>query len=425
MFGLLQKIQYGIFSAFWHILVFLPAWVLSIVQALVEFIAVKLPLYLLFGGEEINFNSTVFIRYGSFALICVFIMIGILLYKFIQARKSDEAVLSFKDTLIRSLYAIFLMIGIPLIIWFINMVFSVFYLAIKQLLSGDGPSNLASYLLKSLTPKFCSSSGTEEWNKNLANFHAISFSNWKQMETSGILLIIEIFVSIVAILYVMVGVMIRVIKTTTYEFSYFLFLPFAISKAVGNEGMSLKKWWAKYLECVLSLLIILIALIVFGILISVIFEFTPKLLKDITQGFDYLPTQFVSPILSIGLIIGSALGVESGITRIMYFFELDAFAQGTKSIKLKKDKKDKDKEKSETKIENKQQGVSNSKNSLLDKNNQRTNSSKGMNSNPLNKQKDNANSDKVANKVAGPIKALLPALAAVKALAQKAKEKGA
>ncbi|MGV2393508.1 UNVERIFIED_CONTAM: hypothetical protein O8I53_11465 [Campylobacter lari] len=93
---------------------------------------------------------------------------------------------------------------------------------------------------------------------------------------------------------------------------------------------------AKFMEAVLTTFIVLICLLLFIFLIETTFIQTPKLVDEIIKDPNKESLKdIVSSILSIGILVGMTLGLEAMVTRLMYFFNLDEFAESAK-IKFKK-----------------------------------------------------------------------------------------
>ncbi|MBU4690646.1 hypothetical protein KQ874_03005 [Mycoplasma sp. ES3157-GEN-MYC] len=339
MFGLLQTIAYGIFCAFWYVLVYMPAWILHIVSMTLEFIALKLPIYLIFGGYEINFSSPFFTKFIIISFLCVIFVIGIVFYKFLKASKSPEAQLNFKDSIKRAMLAFILIFGIPILIWVISIFVVILYDFTKTALGLDSNTTLSNYIFKVLEPKFKYPQYHTEWISTQNTFQPITKNAFIALDTNFLLLIIELFVSIIAILWVIINLFLRVIKTTSYQFIYFLWLPPAITQAISDNGISLKNWFKKYTECALSTFIILICLILFGFLIEITFEQLPKLIVEIISSSQLQAlTEPISTIASILILIGMTFGMENMTTKIMEFFNLHEFAQPPVKLKVPKNK---------------------------------------------------------------------------------------
>ncbi|MGV2393884.1 UNVERIFIED_CONTAM: hypothetical protein O8I53_13590 [Campylobacter lari] len=82
--------------------------------------------------------------------------------------------------------------------------------------------------------------------------------------------------------------------------------------------------------------IVLICLLLFLFLTEATFSQVPKLISEIIKDDSFESIKdMTSAILSIGILVGMTFGVEAMVTRLMYFFNLDEFAE-SKKIKFKK-----------------------------------------------------------------------------------------
>ncbi|MBU4690055.1 hypothetical protein KQ873_03335 [Mycoplasma zalophidermidis] len=360
---LINKIAYGIFSALWYILVFLPGWVLHIIHTTVEFIALKLPIFILFGGYTIDFNSIFLYRFLTIMCISIVFVIGIVMYRLFQAHKSSENILLFKDSFKRAVVAVLLMLGIPIGIW-LMMIFSIILFDfIKSVMINNPHETISNFIFKVLEPSWeNASSGHRAWVNVQNNFQALSFSDWKNMKGSSILLVIKLSLSLLAILWAIMQLFLRVVKIAAFEFVYLLWLPMSVAQGVNDNGETLKKWFAKFTECILSSFIILICLLLFLFLVDSAFIQVPKLLSEIIKldGLESIKNT-VSSILSVSILIGMSFGIESMVTRLMYFFNLVEFASSPK-LKFKKQNNNKQPKNSALSGKSSQKSISKSKN---------------------------------------------------------------
>ncbi|MCT4469966.1 Mbov_0396 family ICE element transmembrane protein [Mycoplasma sp. HS2188] len=360
---LINKIAYGIFSALWYILVFLPGWVLHIIHTTVEFIALKLPIFILFGGYTIDFNSIFLYRFLTIMCISIVFVIGIVMYRLFQAHKSSENILLFKDSFKRAVVAVLLMLGIPIGIW-LMMIFSIILFDfIKSVMINNPHETISNFIFKVLEPSWeNASSGHRAWVNVQNNFQALSFSDWKNMKGSSILLVIKLSLSLLAILWAIMQLFLRVVKIAAFEFVYLLWLPVSVAQGVNDNGETLKKWFAKFTECILSSFIILICLLLFLFLVDSAFIQVPKLLSEIIKidGLESIKNN-VSSILSVSILIGMSFGIESMVTRLMHFFNLDEFASSPK-LKFKKTANNKHTKNSALSGKSSQKSISKSKN---------------------------------------------------------------
>ncbi|QNM93320.1 hypothetical protein H9M94_03120 [Mycoplasma sp. Pen4] len=334
---LINSIGYAIFSGLWYILVFLPGWILHIIYTTLEFVALKLPIYILFGGYEINFSTGFFIRFFGIALICLFFVVGIVFYRFIQARKDVENQQLFKESIKRGTLSFLMVVGIPILMWLMMIFFVIIYQLVKNSIFNQDTS-LSQYIFKVLEPKWTETSeGHKAWIQVQNTFQPLSYNEWFYIDGSGILLIIKLAIAIFAIVVVIFGLFIRVIKAIAYEFVYFLWLPVAITQGTNDAGETLKKWFAKFTESVLSIFIILICLLLYIMLLQTTFEQVPSLIDEILgDNSTALSGEWTTSILSIAIILGMTYGINGMITRLMYFFNLDQFAES--SIRLRRNK---------------------------------------------------------------------------------------
>ncbi|WP_408633473.1 Mbov_0396 family ICE element transmembrane protein [Mycoplasmopsis primatum] len=411
---------------FWYILVFPFAWLLKITFMAIEFLAFKLPMYLIFGGFEIRYDTVFMQKYLIFCAIGAAVMIGLVLFKFFKGQKSIEDQIEFKQAAKRTGVGIVLMIGIYTIIYFLIVTVMSIYELIKVYLIGED-ADLAAFILNVLSPEFIDSkAGKEQW-ATVAKTYIVNKDTFMNIKTGqSPLMIISLFVSFLALLYTMMGVFIRIVKTAIYEFYYILSAPVWIAKSVGDEGgETLKKWMNKTFECFLATLIILISLIMLLVIMEVISGSLTGIIKDFTQG--KISSGFVKPILAIGIMAGSCFAFNEMITRIMYFFNLDAYAKGVK-VPSKKGSKDKEKEKTtdkEKKTETKEtKSVSADKNKNDSKVKQPKENTKMANSN---KKGASGANGKGGDDTAGKLKQALltlisPALAKMAKMAQKMKK---
>ncbi|MBU4693233.1 MULTISPECIES: Mbov_0396 family ICE element transmembrane protein [unclassified Mycoplasma] len=377
---LINWVGWYIFTALWYIFIFLPIWVLHILHSTLEFIALKLPIYIIFGGYKINFQSTFFVRFFTIAVICLIAIVFILIYRLLKSSKSQQNQILLKDALKQTFISFILVIGIPMLIWLFMILFVLVYDAIKTSLILNSSDTIAKYIFKVIEPEWTNNSqGHNAWIQVQNTFNTLSYDDWFNLNSNGILLIIELFIAIIFILKVILNLFIRVVKIVAYQFVYLLWLPPAITQGLNDSGITLKKWLVKFTETILSLFIILIALLLFLFLLETTFKQTPILLDEIINDPSYSPyKKIISVILPTGILIGMSLGLENMIARIMYFFNLNDFAEAPK-IKFKKSKNAQQTNNNLINSYANQKNISNDKN-FLRKNNQIIISKKRQNS---------------------------------------------
>lgn len=369
---LLENVGWGIYTALWYILVFLPAWILHIIYSTLEFIALKLPIYILFGGYTIDFTSTFFIRFFTIMAISFAFIIGIIFYRLMQAKKDSENQLLFKESLKRGLLSLIIMIGIPILIWLLMVFFVIIYQFVKSALLNSSDTSITSFLFDVLEPKWENASqGHQAWITVKNTYKGLEFEDWRNLRSSSILLVIQLCLSFLAVIWVMLNLFLRVVKAVAFEFVYLLWLPPAVAQGTNDAGETLKKWFVKFIECVLTTFIVLVCLLLFLFLIETTFKQVPLLITDILGNPQYeLLKDIVSSILSIAILVGMTFGVDAMVTRLMYFFNLDQFAESPAKLKLKsKKQKETNKQNVKTKNAKDSKTISGEKN-VINKNNQ-------------------------------------------------------
>ncbi|VEU75294.1 Uncharacterised protein [Mycoplasmopsis maculosa] len=392
---LLDNVGYIIYSALWYILVFLPAWILHIVYSTLEFIALKLPIFILFGGYKIDFTSTFFIRFFTIMAISLILVFGIVMYRFFKAQKDKENQLLFKESLKRGFLSGLIMIGIPILIWLMMVFFTIIYQFIKSVLLNSQDNSITSFLFQTLEPSWENTSlGHQDWIAVKNTYLALNFKGYQNLRSSSILLILELCISFLAILWVMLNLFLRIVKIVAFEFIYLLWLPPAVAQGTNDAGETLKKWFTKFFECILSTFIILVVLILFLFLIETTFKQVPLLITDIIGDPKYeVLKDIVSAILSIGILIGMTFGIENMVTRLMFFFNLDQFAQGT-NIKLRKKANASNNNNKRSSKSNNQKGIQNDKNVLKKDNLSKTIATKNQ---KINNKNNNISSNKTSS----------------------------
>lgn len=334
---MINTIFYGVFSAFWYVFCYFPLMLLKLVINLLDLLAIKIPMFVLFGGQEFKWGSQTIIYYFLFAVLAIFIIFGIVFVKFILSFKNAERRFEFKMSFKYSIVACLMIVAMPVVIYGLHLFMILLYETTQQIFGKSQENNITAEIVRQLMPKFkdtLTSQGSQKWYTQVSQNFKINKELWITFaEGSSSLLIIETFISATSTLYVLFGLFVGVSKSTFNQFGLFTTLPTTIALGAKDGGQSLRKWIADYIKILLKTLILLVLLIVFRLYIEIANK-SSIALTNFLFNQDNTLNYLIKPLISITLIVGGALGYKSLINKILNQFNLEEFAS-KKSTKLK------------------------------------------------------------------------------------------
>ncbi|MBU4693430.1 hypothetical protein KQ878_00830 [Mycoplasma zalophidermidis] len=317
--NLLDGVYYGVFIAFWYLLVVLPLILLKAVLACYDLIAIALPQYILFGisltdSFEVARFPNMFLR---LLIISVFMYVMLLISSLIRLHfwKGENEPNPVSVALKYSFLATLWLIGIPIVLYIFNMLVG---LMIKLTLSGNEIS-LDRQLFNNLFAEGHLKGFTRaKWDSVYDNAFLIKDSDYKELAWGqGIQIIfLGCLISCSTLIPLVLGLL-TVVQKIFQQFFLFIISPFVASSAIADDGKRLKLWGQMYFGKGFAIISLAVGVQILSAFLN--------------QSFNWVSSLNINFFIRILLILGVSVG--GAVASMGISSEVAAFVGESASIR--------------------------------------------------------------------------------------------
>ncbi|WP_438340716.1 Mbov_0396 family ICE element transmembrane protein [Mycoplasma sp. 125] len=311
--ALFSPILYLIFSALWAVFISLPFLILNGIFNAIKFFGFEFFQIIAFGTSDptkLGVNAVPAAFLGaviiSIALLVIAFLIVIIKYQF-SGKESKEGQISIKSSVRAVLPAIAIIVLIPLILFFFNLLMTVGFDLINRALTLDDSKNNLSVIQKmyeELNAEFPSIKGHLESN---GNFYGPNFGEWFNWAVSspielGVKFVVNMIVGWGS-LFIIGGIAISVVVKSFHLLFLFIISPFVAAHSIADGGKNIHKWKEIYIQKNLGMLTQIASLQFYLIFIIAIGKYFKTGLNNVDFGTKIL--------LQLIVYLGAAAAIKS------------------------------------------------------------------------------------------------------------------